>query len=160
MAEQEQVSAKNYPLPKVQTLQHLAKLSIVEDKPDWDTFPRRRKNLFHHLGLDTTLPSSARNNVIQTIISDISQVSQVYKKDLDKYLGIDHLYLVNSKEMKISETCPNNFKKDLSNYLGLDNKTLDRVKKTNQLNSVQRRSKETNPDSEGYSSIDSSSSSS
>lgn len=33
MAEQEQVSAKNYPLPKVQTLQHLAKLSIVEDKP-------------------------------------------------------------------------------------------------------------------------------
>jgi len=33
MAEQEQVSAKNYPLPNHQTLQHLAKLSIVEDKP-------------------------------------------------------------------------------------------------------------------------------
>lgn len=33
MAEQEQASAKNYRLPGDQTLRHLAKLSICEDKP-------------------------------------------------------------------------------------------------------------------------------
>ena len=55
------------------------------------TFPRRRKNLFYHLGLDNTLPHRDKNAIIKNMGSDISQMSQHYKKDLQKYLGMEQL---------------------------------------------------------------------
>ena len=123
------------------------------DKLNCQTFPRRRKNLFQHLGLDNTLPPSEKNIVIHKIESDISS-TKVYKKDLEKYLGIHHYSL------EMPEDYLNYSKKDISNFLGIDNKTLERIKKKNQLPSegAEFMSKENIQNSEGYLSIDSSSS--
>ena len=146
-------------------------------KYNCQTFPRRRKNLFQHLGLDTTLPSSEKKTINQNIIPDIPGF-QVYKKDLEKYLGInyqtlgmDHQALDTNHKLlcedplkwtqtEISNVYSNNSQKDLPSFLGIDNKTLERMKKIAKIQSVetQFRSKENLSNSEGYSSIDSSSS--
>ena len=38
------------------------------------TFPRRRKNLFQHLGVETTLPNSEKKTIIQNIIPNIRKI--------------------------------------------------------------------------------------
>ena len=52
------------------------------------TFPRRRKNLFNHLGLDNTLPPREKNIVVRNM-SAVQPYYQEKKKDLVKYLGMD-----------------------------------------------------------------------
>ena len=62
---------------------------LLPRKYKCQTFPRRRTNLFQHLGLNTTLPSSEKNIVIHNVMPDILSY-QVYKKDLEKYLGLEY----------------------------------------------------------------------
>lgn len=83
------------------------------------TFPRRRKNLFHHLGVGIE-PALSKNNqeifVIQSKSSPGQQ--QIFKKDLEKFLGVP-----------ISRKYSN--KKDLSSYLGVNRRELERIVKRN-----------------------------
>ena len=87
------------------------------------TFPRRRKNLFHHLGADAVQTDSALNKnhqdifVIQKTTSNTS--NQVHRKDLEKFLGVPHFTLGKNSSNK----------KDLSSFLGVNRKELDRVLK-------------------------------
>ena len=98
-------------------------------------FPRRRKNLFHHLGIDNSRVEQKQDLlIIKKMVS--STGSQVYKKDLEKFLGI------------------RKNKKDLSGYLGIKQKELEMIKQINQREKSRR---EISLDSEGSFSTDSSS---
>ena len=134
------------------------------------TFPRRRKNLFQHLGLDSTLPHSEKKTIIQNIIPNIPRF-QVYKKNLEKYHGINDQTLGHRllgvdptkwTQTEVPYVFSNYSKKDLSSFLGIDNKTLERMKHIKKIQPLetQSRSNDNQSNSEGYSSIDSAASSS
>ena len=84
------------------------------------TFPRRRKNLFHHLGVKPETDSALTKNhqdifVIQKTSSNAAR--QLHRKDLEKFLGVAHLTLSKSSSNK----------KDLSSFLGVNRSQLERV---------------------------------
>jgi len=83
------------------------------------TFPRRRKNLFHHLGVGIEPVLSKNNQEIFVIQKHNSgtQTQVTHRKDLEKFLGVP-----------ISKSCST--KKDLSSFLGINRTELERVVKT------------------------------
>ena len=138
------------------------------------TFPRRRKNLFHHLGVDTTLPSGGKKK--KKLMPVINQSYTFNRKDLVAFLGIESVgqielpesgYLSSrhfKKDIELAKSeylSSRQFRKDLSKYLGIDNQVLGRIEKRNKTlaQELQLGGKNSLADSEGNSSIDSSSSS-
>ena len=81
------------------------------------TFPRRRKNLFHHLGVGVEPALSSNNQEIFVIQKKtlVNNNTQVFKKDLEKFLGVP-----------VTKHCKNK-KKDLSSFLGVHRAELERV---------------------------------
>ena len=134
-----------------------------EDKFHQNTFKMGRKSFLQKLGVNTSLDSDGRGK-LQTIEED-----QKFKKDLKKYLGRSN------DDWSEIESIEGHFKKDLSKFLGIKKHTLEKVMTTQSYKTVpykmssdnKLRSKLEIPyletvseeGSEGYSSIDLSSSS-
>ena len=108
------------------------------------TFPRRRKNLFHHLGVDTTLPSGGKKK--KKLLPVAQQSFTFNRKDLVAFLGIEPVgqtelpesgYLSSRqfrKDIGLEESgylSSRQFRKNLCKYLGIDNEALGRIEKRN-----------------------------
>ena len=113
-----------------------------------------RKNILRKLSSETDFNSSDGRATMQTVLED-----KKHRKDLRKYLG------VRDDELSAGNI-GGNFKKDLNKFLGIERHNLDNVM-TNQSyrkvpNKLENPLQETvrKEGSEGYSSIDLSSSSS
>ena len=128
--------------------------------------------MFHHLGVDTTLPSGGKKK--KKLLPVAHQSFTFNRKDLVAFLGIESLgqtelqesgYLSLRRFRKNVElpesgyvSC-RQFRKDLSKYLGIDNQALSRIEKKNKTlaQEIQLEGKYSLADSEGNSSKDSSS---
>ena len=106
--------------PPLPPRKHLSKSALI-----CQTFPRRRKNLFHHLGVETD-PALTKNHqdifVIQK--SGPTASSKVHRKDLERFLGVPSFGL--SKHLAVAGQ---DNKKDLSSFLGVNRTELERVLK-------------------------------
>ena len=95
--------------PPLPPRKHLSKSALI-----CQTFPRRRKNLFHHLGVETD-PALTKNHQEIFVIQKSCQTasSKLHRKDLERFLGVP------SQDNK----------KDLSSFLGVNRSELERVLK-------------------------------
>ena len=108
--------------PPLPPRKHLSKSALI-----CQTFPRRRKNLFHHLGVETD-PALTKNHQDILVIEKSSPTasSRVHRKDLERFLGLP------VPSFTLAKHSPDN-KKDLSSFLGVNRRELARVLKGGKL---------------------------
>ena len=92
---------------------HQPRSDTKEASTACQTFPRRRKNLFHHLGVGIEPAIINGDNTRDIFVIQRGQEDKVKRKDLEKFLGV----------RKKSSTK----KKDLCSFLGVQRTEIERV---------------------------------
>lgn len=99
--------------PPLPPRSHQHRSDTREAPTSCQTFPRRRKNLFHHLGVGIEPAIINGENTRDIFVIQRGQEDKVKRKDLEKFLGV-------------RKKCSTK-KKDLCSFLGVQRTEIERV---------------------------------